>query len=152
MILTRVYGIADPTAVAEPGYVDGLRRSVSVALGFAFAVIEGGSDRPPSPVPAELLVQARLAARNGVSLDTVLRRYCSGNAFFSDGVPMKNKTLTLSWSGSEWATQSSPSPAEPFALPSLNAVSCSAANACTAVGYKQPLLSVEFVTMGGRYQ
>jgi hypothetical protein len=34
----------------------------------------------------ELLSQARLAARSCVSLDTVLRRYCAGNALFVDAL------------------------------------------------------------------
>ncbi len=37
-------------------------------------------------MPAVLLVQARIAARNGVSLDTVLRRYFAGYALLGDFV------------------------------------------------------------------
>lgn len=40
--------------------------------------------REPGPIPVQLLAQARLAARCGVSLDTVLRRYCAGNTLFGD--------------------------------------------------------------------
>jgi PucR-like helix-turn-helix protein len=83
-ILTRVYNIEDPTEVGEQSYIDGLRRAVSAALDYGFAAIEDGRNRRAPPVPAELLAQARLAARTGVSVDTVLRRYCSGNTLFSD--------------------------------------------------------------------
>jgi hypothetical protein len=47
--------------------------------------LEHGSEDPPQ-VPQVLLSQARLAARNGVKLDTVLRRYFAGFALFGDFV------------------------------------------------------------------
>jgi DNA-binding PucR family transcriptional regulator len=46
-------------------------------------VIEVGDRRAPD-VPAPVLGAARLAARAGVPLDTVLRRYSAGNAFCTD--------------------------------------------------------------------
>ncbi len=42
------------------------------------------SDRNRPQVPAALLVQARVAARNAVGLDTVLRRYFAGYALLGD--------------------------------------------------------------------
>jgi hypothetical protein len=65
----------------DPEYLHGLRMAVSASLEYACATIEGEEDRPPM-LPVELLGQARLAARNGVSLDTVLRRYFSGFTLF----------------------------------------------------------------------
>jgi DNA-binding PucR family transcriptional regulator len=82
-ILTRVYSIADPSEVADPAYADGLRAAVSAALDYGLDDIGCDDDRAP-PVPAVLLTQARLAARNGVNLDTVLRRYFAGYALLSD--------------------------------------------------------------------
>jgi PucR C-terminal helix-turn-helix domain/GGDEF-like domain len=75
--LTRVNAIADSSAAADPTYVEGLRSAVSAALGYGLAAIEAGEERAP-PVPVALLAQARMAARSGVSLDTVLRRYFAG--------------------------------------------------------------------------
>jgi hypothetical protein len=41
-------------------------------------------ERNPPPIPPELLVQARVAARNGIGLNTVLRRYFAGYALLGD--------------------------------------------------------------------
>ncbi len=81
--LTRIYSISDPSGVADPHYVDALRTAVSTAIDYGLAAIETREERVPPPPPA-LLVQARLAARSGVSLDIVLRRYCAGYALLGD--------------------------------------------------------------------
>ena len=73
-ILTRVYGVSDTSGISDPEYAEGLRVAVSVAVGHGFTAIQHGDERTP-PVPPALLLQARTAARLGVSLDTVLRRY-----------------------------------------------------------------------------
>ncbi len=82
-ILTRVYGVSDTSKVADPEYLDGLRAAVSAALDYGLAGIGRGDERAP-PVPPALLVQARMAARTGISLDTVLRRYFAGYAVLGD--------------------------------------------------------------------
>lgn len=82
--LTRVYAIAEPVEAADPLYADGLRSAVSAALDYGFAAIEHGDRQAAAPVPVSLLAQARLAARAGVSLDTVLRRYFAGYTLFGD--------------------------------------------------------------------
>lgn len=74
---TRVASIADPGEVADPAYAEGLRASVAVAVEYAIDSIEAGEGRAP-PIPVALLGQARLAARDGVALGTVLRRYFAG--------------------------------------------------------------------------
>jgi hypothetical protein len=74
--LTRVEAIADPIAVSDPTYTTGLREAVVVALEYALAAIEQSGE--PDTLPAPLLAQARAAARNGVDLATVLRRYFAG--------------------------------------------------------------------------
>jgi hypothetical protein len=61
----------------------GLRAAVSAALDYGLAGLERGEQRAPQ-IPVALLAQARLAARNGVSLDTVLRRYFAGYALMRD--------------------------------------------------------------------
>jgi hypothetical protein len=76
-ILTRVVAIDDPTEVMDPAYVQGLAAALEAALGYGFTGIERGEERV-SPIPLAVLAQARLAARNGVGLDTVLRRYFAG--------------------------------------------------------------------------
>lgn len=50
---------------------------MTAALGFGLEAVESRGLREPR-IPLELLSQARFAARSGVSLDTVLRRYFAG--------------------------------------------------------------------------
>jgi PucR C-terminal helix-turn-helix domain/GGDEF-like domain len=83
--LARVYGVSDPADVDDPEYVRGLRAAVSTGLSHGIEGIESSPERLP-PVPPELSVQARLAARSGVALDTVLRRYFAGHALLGDFV------------------------------------------------------------------
>jgi hypothetical protein len=81
-VLARVYGVADPSEAADPEYITGLKAAVSAAIGYGYSAIEASSGQL-APVPPVVLVQARLAARNRISLDTVLRRYHGGNTLFS---------------------------------------------------------------------
>jgi PucR C-terminal helix-turn-helix domain/GGDEF-like domain len=81
--LTRVYAIADPPEAADPSYAEGLRGAVSAALDYGLAAIERPGPRAPR-VPTALLAQARLAAREGIDIDTVLRRYFAGYTLFGD--------------------------------------------------------------------
>jgi hypothetical protein len=82
-ITTRVYAISDPHEVADPAYLPSLRDALTTALDYGLTAIELGERRAPG-VPPALLAEARLAARAGVALDTVLRRYCAGNALLGD--------------------------------------------------------------------
>ena len=82
-IATRVYAISDPHEVADPAYLEGLNAALVAAIEHRLAVLEVGERRAPA-VPPALIAQARLDARDGVSLDTVLRRYFAGNALFGD--------------------------------------------------------------------
>jgi hypothetical protein len=80
--LTRVYAVSDPTEAADLQYLDGLRAAVSAALDYGFGGIECGRAR--LALPAALLNQARLAARNNITLDTVLRRCFAVYTLFGD--------------------------------------------------------------------
>lgn len=82
-IATRVYSISDPRNVADPSYLQGLNGALAAAIEYRLAVLEAG-ERAAPPIPTALLGQARLDARDGVSLDTVLRRYFAGNVLFGD--------------------------------------------------------------------
>lgn len=82
-IATRVYAISDPHDVADPAYLQALNTALAAAVEYRLAVLEAGERSGPA-VPVALLAQARLDARDGVSLDTVLRRYLAGNALFGD--------------------------------------------------------------------
>lgn len=82
-IVTRVNAIADPDEAPDPSYRAGLRIAVAAAIEYGLEAVRSG-DRATTPVPVPLLSQARLAARNGVSLDTVLRRYVAGYSLLGD--------------------------------------------------------------------
>jgi transcriptional regulator of acetoin/glycerol metabolism len=79
----RVYAVADPGEVEDPAYAEGLRAAIAAALAYALAGLEA-ADPEPGPVPAELLAQARHAARARITLDTVLRRYVAGHTLIGD--------------------------------------------------------------------
>jgi hypothetical protein len=76
-VAARIYSLADPSEIRDPRYVTGLRAALSTALEYGIASIELGERRTPQ-VPPALAAQARVAARNGVGLATVLRRYVVG--------------------------------------------------------------------------
>jgi PucR C-terminal helix-turn-helix domain len=78
----RVRSLTGPKSVLDVEYVDGLRSAISVAIQYGLAIIACNPNRPPT-IPAALLIQARLAARNGVTLVTVLNRYFAGYTVLS---------------------------------------------------------------------
>jgi hypothetical protein len=82
-VLEQVFALADVDASQDHGYLEGLRAAVGAAIDYALGAIERGEERVTPPPPA-LLAQARLAARNGVGLDTVMRRYSAGYVLLSD--------------------------------------------------------------------
>jgi PucR C-terminal helix-turn-helix domain/GGDEF-like domain len=82
-VATRVYAISDPREVSDPAYLEGLNAALAAAVEHRLVVLEAGERQAPD-VPPVLLAQARLDARDGVSLDTVLRRYFAGTSLFGD--------------------------------------------------------------------
>jgi hypothetical protein len=82
-VATRVYAISDPHEVSDPAYLEGLNAALAAAVDYRLAVLEVGERRAPA-VPEVLLAQARLDARDGVALETVLRRYFAGNSLVGD--------------------------------------------------------------------
>ncbi len=82
-LLARVYGIGNPVETNDPAYLDGIRGAAAGAVDFAVDTIDG-APRDEPPVPRVFLLQARLAARNRVRLDVVLRRYAAGHAILVD--------------------------------------------------------------------
>jgi hypothetical protein len=78
-IFARVRTMAEPVGDSENAeYVEGLRLAVIEALDYAVTSIELGEDWL-APIPSAAAAQARRAASNSVSLDTVLRRYAAGD-------------------------------------------------------------------------
>jgi hypothetical protein len=81
--LARIQAIADPSTAVDPSYLEGLRLAVSAALDYGLTTIDAPAGAG-GPVPVVLLAQARLAARSGITLDTVLRRYLAGYTLLGD--------------------------------------------------------------------
>lgn len=75
----------DPMFAAgeDAEYVAGLRAAVAAAIDHGLAGIEFGEGTVGS-VPPEAVAQAHRAARAGVSVDTVLRRYVLGSTLLGD--------------------------------------------------------------------
>jgi sugar diacid utilization regulator len=67
--------VPSPAAESDAEYVAGLRAAVVASLEYVLTGIERGWEQP---LPEEAISQARRAARGGVSLDAVLRRYMAG--------------------------------------------------------------------------
>lgn len=83
--VTRVFAVSELPNRGEPEYAQGLRAAVAAGVEYGIAGLERGEGEG-AEVPAALLAQARLAARSGVGLDTVLRRYVAGHALLTDFV------------------------------------------------------------------
>src|SRR5580698_7688800 len=89
-LLEAVFARVRDAAFAGAGeedveYLAGLRATVATAVEYLLHELERGEDRA-GPVPAQALEQARRAARVGVSLDTVLRRYVVGSGLLGEFV------------------------------------------------------------------
>jgi hypothetical protein len=76
-LLARAHGLSGSDRGLDHEYLQGLEAAVAGALDYAIGTVEAGDARP-LPVPAVILEQARLAARYGVGIETVLHRYFAG--------------------------------------------------------------------------
>jgi hypothetical protein len=69
----------NPAGIEEdPEYIAGLRAAVTAIVDYGLTGIEQGEEWS-GPIPSSAIAQAHRAARDGVSLDTVLRRYALGD-------------------------------------------------------------------------
>ncbi len=68
----------------DPEYVEGLRAAVSAAVEFGLMGLEKTEGSTLEKSPSATVEQARRAARIGVSMDTVLRRYIAGQALLAE--------------------------------------------------------------------
>jgi hypothetical protein len=82
-VMARVVALAGPPERGGSEYAQGLRAAVVAGVSYGIEGLAPGEREPPD-VPEALLGQARLAARSGVGLDTVLRRYVAGHALLGD--------------------------------------------------------------------
>ena len=75
----------DRTGGLRPEFLNGLRVAVRSAVSYGIAIVDTGEERSPPP-PTTLLMHAKLAARNQIDLDAVLRCYMAGCSIISDYV------------------------------------------------------------------
>jgi hypothetical protein len=84
-IFNRVRQLTEPAEGNDPEYRAGLRATVAEAVDYALLGIEYGEEWEGS-IPEAAAAQARRAARSGVKLDTVLRRYAAGDRLVGEFV------------------------------------------------------------------
>jgi hypothetical protein len=77
-IFNGVRALSEPAESEDAEYRAGLRATVAEAVDYALISIERGEEWT-GPIPTAAAAQARRAARNGIRLDTVLRRYAAGD-------------------------------------------------------------------------
>jgi hypothetical protein len=82
-IFDRVRALASPAESEDAEYRAGLRATVAESVDYALTNIERGEDST-EVIPPAAAAQARRAARIGVGLDTVLRRYAAGDRLVSE--------------------------------------------------------------------
>jgi PucR C-terminal helix-turn-helix domain/GGDEF-like domain len=75
--------ISKPREVPDPVYLDFLHGLRTALLEYIVDVIELGERRAPG-IPPVVLAGARMAARSGIAVETLLRRYSAANALFGD--------------------------------------------------------------------
>lgn len=95
-VFAHVRSVApDPVGVEDVEYVEGLRAAVRAAVEYGLDGIEREWECA-EPIPATVTAQARRAARRGVSLEIVLRRYTAGYALLEEFIVDEVENSALS--------------------------------------------------------
>jgi PucR-like helix-turn-helix protein/diguanylate cyclase with GGDEF domain len=94
-VLPSVLGAVDPLEALDSDYAEGLHRTVRAVIDYGLAAIELGEEDCPPP-PQALLAQVRIAAKNEISLETVLRRYVAGQAVLIGFLVREAKEIEIS--------------------------------------------------------
>jgi hypothetical protein len=89
--------VPDPVAGEDRVYQAGLREAIAAIVAYGLESLERGEWS--QPIPAAAAAQARLAARTGVSLGTVLRRYVVGHGVLGEFVMKEAELCGLSNNG-----------------------------------------------------
>jgi hypothetical protein len=82
-ILDRLHAMEEEPARRDLEYLRGLGNAVVSGVEYAIEVVAAGEEAAV-PLPVPLLTQARLAARQGIPLDLVIRRYVAGKTLLDD--------------------------------------------------------------------
>jgi hypothetical protein len=86
--------VPDTVGAQDPSYQAGMRAAVDGVLSYSLDVIEHGPGWS-GPIPFEAAAQARRAARAGVGLGTVLRRYVAGHGRLGEFVAEETARIGL---------------------------------------------------------
>jgi hypothetical protein len=86
----------------DADYAVGLHAAVAAAVELSLRALQG-DEEPLRELPSAAIKQARRAARLGVSLDTVLRRYIAGQALLADFI--MEEAASSGFSGDETLLQ-----------------------------------------------
>lgn len=81
----RIRSIAEAAPPTDPEYVAGVQEATREAIDHAIAGIQTGA-QPSGSTPPAIARQARRAARSGIPLETVLRRYHAGDRVLSEWI------------------------------------------------------------------
>jgi PucR C-terminal helix-turn-helix domain len=82
-VLARAAALLGPVRDLDPQFIEGQREAAAAAVEYGIRAIEVGEERLRE-VPAVFHAQARLTARSGVSMDTMMRRYFAGYVLLGD--------------------------------------------------------------------
>lgn len=86
--------VDDPTGTDDAEYKVGLRKTVTAVVEYGLVGIELGKQGRDS-IPSVAVVQVHRAARLGVELETVLRRYIAGYKLFGEYVTRGVENLSV---------------------------------------------------------
>ncbi len=82
-IFTRIRGLSEAAESEDAEYRAGVRATIAEVIDYALVSIEQGEEWS-EPIPSPVAAQARRAARGGIGLDTVLRRYAAGDRLLTE--------------------------------------------------------------------
>jgi PucR-like helix-turn-helix protein/diguanylate cyclase with GGDEF domain len=81
--LDRLQGMQEGDHPSSSEYLRGLREAVIRGVEYGIEMLEVGG-RPSPEIPIAVIAQARLAAREGVTLELVVRKYLAGKRLLTD--------------------------------------------------------------------
>lgn len=96
-ILAHIRRLTGASGREDVEYVEGLKATVAKIVEYGLEALERGKV-DLGPIPETALAQVRRAARNGVSIEVVLRRYAAGERLLADfiideGTPLLGPAL-----------------------------------------------------------
>jgi DNA-binding PucR family transcriptional regulator len=93
-LVDRASAIADPRDAADEIYRERLPDALEALLEYGVAMVELGEARDPG-IPPAVLAEVRLAARSGVSLETIVRRCMAASSLLGDALVVEAESAGL---------------------------------------------------------